>query len=55
MDPSLKQSGSQSIQLSASILPNKKRIGHYEVIRLLGRGAFGTVKLGIDCITGNNV
>jgi serine/threonine protein kinase len=38
-----------------SPLSARKYIGRYEVIKLLGRGAFGTVKQGIDPINGQTV
>jgi serine/threonine protein kinase len=33
----------------------KKYIGRYEVINVLGRGAFGTVKQGVDPVNGQSV
>jgi serine/threonine protein kinase len=47
---------SSSFSSNASLSPiiQKKYIGKYEVIRLLGRGAFGTVKLAVDP-SGENV
>ncbi len=38
-----------------SLTGGKKTIGRYEVIRLLGRGAFGTVKLAVDPLNGTQV
>ncbi len=35
--------------------PKPKMIGNYEVQRILGRGAYGTVKLAVDTITGEKV
>lgn len=35
--------------------PKPKMIGNYEVQRILGRGAYGTVKLAIDATTGEKV
>jgi serine/threonine protein kinase len=50
-------SSSSSFSSTASLSPTiqKKFIGKYEVIRLLGRGAFGTVKLAVDPSTGEQV
>jgi serine/threonine protein kinase len=38
-----------------SLTGGKKTIGRYEVIRVLGRGAFGTVKLAVDPRSGTQV
>lgn len=38
-----------------SPLNARKFIGKYEVIKLLGRGAFGTVKQGVDPTNGHTV
>jgi serine/threonine protein kinase len=35
--------------------PKPKMIGNYEVQRILGRGAYGTVKLAVDTVTGEKV
>jgi hypothetical protein len=45
----------QNITSPISQSIKKKYIGRYEVINVLGRGAFGTVKQGIDPVDGQSV
>jgi serine/threonine protein kinase len=45
----------KQIDLRSSLTNGKKTVGRYEIVRVLGRGAFGTVKLAVDPTNGNKV